>query len=49
MNNKEHVDFSTIREDFNIYEIENGQVLRVKQTLTDIIVEAKENNKKRQT
>lgn len=46
MNNKEHPNFTTVREDFNIYEIENGQVLRTKQIITDIVVEKREDNKK---
>ena len=44
--NKEHVDFTTIREDFSVYEIENGQILKVKQILTDVVVETIEDNKK---
>jgi hypothetical protein len=44
--NKEHIDFITIREDFNVYEIENGQILKVKQILTDVVVETIEDNKK---
>jgi hypothetical protein len=44
--NTKHIDFSTIREDFSIYEIENGLVLRTKQIVTDIVVETTEDNKK---
>ena len=31
-----NVDFSTVKEDFNIYEIENGQILKVKNILVEI-------------
>jgi hypothetical protein len=44
--NVEHINFNTIREEFNLYEIENGQVLRAKQIVTDIVVETAEDNKK---
>ena len=44
--NIKHIDFSTIREDFSIYEIESGLVLRTKQIVTDIVVETTEDNKK---
>jgi len=32
-----HVGFNTIREDFNEYECENGQILKAKQILADIV------------
>ena len=32
-----HVDFITIREDLSVYEIDNGQIVKAKQILTDII------------
>jgi hypothetical protein len=35
-----HIDFKTVREDFNEYELENKQLLRVKQTIVDIIRDA---------
>jgi hypothetical protein len=44
--NVEHINFSTIREDFSIYEIEDGLVLRTKQIVTDIVVETTEDNRK---
>jgi hypothetical protein len=31
-----NVDYSTVKEDFNIYEIENGQILKVKNGLVEI-------------
>ncbi len=34
----DHIDFRVIREDFNIYEVENGQILKEKQMLTDISI-----------
>ena len=40
--NREHVKFKTIREDLNEYEIENGQILRMKMTVTDILVQLTE-------
>jgi hypothetical protein len=44
--NKEHIEFSTIREDFNQYQVENGQLLKVKVMLTDIAVETADDEKK---
>jgi hypothetical protein len=37
-----HINFSTIREDFNEYQIENRVLLKVKPILTDIIPETKD-------
>lgn len=34
---EERVEFTTIREDFSEYEVENGEILRVKFVLTEII------------
>jgi hypothetical protein len=39
---KEHIKYTTIREDFSEYEIENGQILKFKLTLSDIINEKKD-------
>ncbi len=36
---KEHIDFSTIREELNQYHVETGQTLKFKMILTDIFVE----------
>lgn len=36
--NKEHIFFTTIREDFNEYDVENGQTLRMKIILSDLFV-----------
>ena len=36
---KEHIDFKTIREEFSEYEIENGQILKLKHILVDIVNE----------
>lgn len=33
---KKYVGFNTIREDYNVYEIENGHILKVKKILTNI-------------
>jgi hypothetical protein len=38
-----HIKFSTIREDFNEYKIENSLILRVKPILMDIIQQTKDN------
>lgn len=46
---REHIKFSTIREDFNEYEIENGQILKVKIMLVDVLVETREDRKKDST
>ncbi len=40
--NKEHIPFTTIREDFCEYRADNGQVLKMKVILTDIAVESTE-------
>lgn len=37
---KEHIDFSTIREELNQYHVETGQTLKFKMILTDIFVES---------
>lgn len=39
---KEHITYKTIREDFNEYEVENGQILKFKLMLSDIITETKD-------
>ena len=44
---KEQVDFSTIREDLNQYQIENGQILKMKVILTEISTQTGEDGKKR--
>lgn len=31
------VDYATIREDFSVYECENGQIFRIKTTITNIV------------
>ena len=36
MTNK-HIDFTTIREDMSVYEVENGQILKAKQIIVDIV------------
>ena len=33
---KKYVEFNTIREDYNVYEIENGQILKIKKVLGNI-------------
>lgn len=43
--NKIHIDFTTIREDFNEYEAENGQILRVKLVLVDIVTDSTDKSK----
>jgi hypothetical protein len=40
----EHINFNTIREDFNEYKVENGQILRVKSIMVDLATET-ENGK----
>ncbi len=40
--NREHLKFKTIREDLNEYEVENGQILKMKMTVTDIIAQQTE-------
>ena len=42
---EERVDYNTIRDDFSVYEIENGQILKVKQSLVDIVNQINENEK----
>lgn len=44
--NREHVQFTTIKEDFNEYEVQNGQLLKFKISLADIVVEVKEDGSK---
>jgi hypothetical protein len=39
---KEHIKYTTIREDFNEYEIENGQILKFKLMLSDVVSETKD-------
>lgn len=46
MNDQEHVEFTTIKEDFNEYEVQNGQVLKFKVSLADILVKAKDDGSK---
>jgi hypothetical protein len=41
MNKKDHIQFITIREDFNEYEVENGQTLRFKPSIVDLSIESK--------
>lgn len=41
----ERPEFSTIREDYNVYKIENGQILKVKSEITDIINVTDDNGK----
>lgn len=36
---KKSIDYTTIREDFSIYECENGQILRLKTTISSIITD----------
>ena len=35
--NHERVEFTTIRDDFSIFQIENGQILKAKVTLVDVV------------
>jgi hypothetical protein len=42
---QKHLDFATVKEEFNVYKVENGQILRAKQIVTDII-ETTEGNKR---
>lgn len=35
----EHINFNTVREDFNEYKVENGQVLKIKRILVDVIAD----------
>jgi hypothetical protein len=44
--NKEHIPFIPLKEDFNEYRVENGQLLKVKTVLTDVAVETLEPGKK---
>jgi hypothetical protein len=43
---KEHIPFTTIREDYCEYRATNGQILRMKVILTDIVVETIEDGTK---
>jgi hypothetical protein len=43
----EHTKFTTLREDFNEYHVENGQILKMKIILVDITVQTGENGQKR--
>lgn len=45
MTKKEYVDFNIIREDYSEYHVENGQILKVKQLLTEIINVPDKNDK----
>ena len=44
--NKQHIPFIPLKEDFNEYRVENGQLLKVKTVLTDVVVETLEPGKK---
>ena len=41
---EKHVNFITIREDFSEFEAENGQILKIKKVITDLIEQPVENN-----
>jgi|SRR5579864_7897017 len=41
----ERVEFDTIREDFNVYKVENGQILKVKNGVSDIINQTDDSGK----
>ncbi|MGB8033556.1 MAG: hypothetical protein WCF03_07020 [Nitrososphaeraceae archaeon] len=43
---KEHIPFIPLREDFNEYRVENGQLLKVKTILTDVSVQTIGEDKK---
>ena len=43
---KQHVPFTNIKEHFSEYEAENGQTLKFKLVLTDIVVETREDGEK---
>ena len=43
--NEEHLEFDVIREDFNLYKIENGQLLKAKHVVTDITIKSSLHNK----
>ncbi len=40
-----HADVQTIREDFCVYRVENGQILKIKQTIVDVKNEKQEDGK----
>lgn len=42
---KEFVEFNTIREDYNIYKIENGQILKMKKIIADIVKDIMDDDK----
>ena len=41
---EKHVNFITIREDFSEFEAENGQILKIKKAITDLIEQPVENS-----
>ena len=41
---EKHVNFITIREDFSEFEAENGQILKIKKVITDLIEQPVENS-----
>lgn len=41
-----HIDFQVIREDYSVYECENGQILKVKHIITDMMNEIDSQDKK---
>ena len=46
INLKEHIEFSTIREELNLYQVETGQILKFKIILTDVFKESNNNDNK---
>jgi len=46
---KINVDYTTLREDFSEYECENGQILRAKATIANMIQEIDDEGKKKNT
>ena len=44
---KKNIDYITIREDFSIYECENGQILRLKSTLSSLVADEEEGKETR--
>lgn len=42
---KKYVDFNTIREDYNVYQIENGHILKLKKVLSNIYQKKDPNGK----
>ncbi|MBI1663986.1 MAG: hypothetical protein IS860_11010 [Nitrosopumilus sp.] len=34
---EERIDYNTLRDDFSIYEVENGQILKVKLSIVDVV------------